>query len=104
MNYTHNSHRATYTQAQCSGVFPNLSVQDGLHERCSTRYCTDSRYLYLQESVNKNGVRISPFYIADSGGGSYAVVYSVAEKMNSSKCVDKFTRLDSFFFCTQFLT
>ena len=80
MNYTHHSHRATYPQAQCSGVFPFLSVQDGLHEQCSTRYCTDLRYPYLQESMNKNRVRISPFYPADSGGGPYTVVHSVAEK------------------------
>ena len=84
MNYTQYSHRATYSQAQCSGVSPFLSVQDGLHERCSTRYCTDSRYPYLQESMNKNRVKISPFYAADSGGGPYAVVHTVAEKMNSS--------------------
>ena len=84
MNYTHHSHTATYMQAQCSGVFPFLSVQDGLHERCSTRYFTDSRYPYLQESMNKNRVRISPFYPADSGGGPNAVVHTVAEKMNSS--------------------
>ena len=40
--YTQHSHRETYLQAQCSGVSPFLSVQDGLHERCSTRYCTCS--------------------------------------------------------------
>ena len=80
MNYTHHSRRATYLQAHCSGVSPFLSVQDGLHERCSTRYCTDLRYPYLQESMNKKRVRISLFYPADSGGGPYAVVHSVAKK------------------------
>ena len=80
MNYTHHSHRATYLQAQCSGVSPFMSVQDGLHERCSTRYSTELRYPCLQESMNKNRVRISPYYHADSGEGPYAVVHSVAEK------------------------
>ena len=80
MNYTQHSHTATYLQAKCSGVSPFLLAQDGLHERCSTRYCTDLRYLYLQESMNKKRVRISLFYPADSGGGPYAVVHSVAKK------------------------
>ena len=99
MNYTQHSHRATYLQAQCSGVSPFLSVQDGLHERCSTRYCTDSRYPYLQESMNKNRVRISPFYPADNGRGPYAVVHSVAEKSYLSILASvwtDFTYMDRF--------
>ena len=59
MNYTWHSHRETYSHVQCSGVRPFLSVQDGLHERSSIRYCTCSSNPYLQESMNKNRVRIS---------------------------------------------
>ena len=70
-------------QAQCSGVSPFLSVQDGLHERRSTRYGTCSSNPYLHESMNKNRVRISPYYPADSGGGPYDVVRRFAESSYS---------------------
>ena len=55
--------RETYPHARCSGVFTSLSVQDGLHERSSTRYCTDFRYPYLQEGMNINRMRSSSYLI-----------------------------------------
>ena len=78
-------------------------MEDGLHERCSTRYCTELRYPCLQESMNINRVRISPYYLADSGEGTYAVVHSVAEKVIilASVWTDLHVHM---VFCIQFLT